>query len=99
VIRTVHPAATIWFHQYRGRRPFIRAWGHSAPGARHFGRLARMPFRLMRWPAGTGPNWQNHAYPDSGSFVVELPRGRLDSGTRGRLSTALVRMGRWVRED
>jgi hypothetical protein len=99
VIRAVRPAATIWFHQYRGRRPFVRAWGHSVPGARHFGRLARMPFRLMRWPAGTGPNWQNHTYRGSSSFVVELPQGQLDPRMRERLCTSLVRMGRWVRED
>jgi hypothetical protein len=66
--------------------------------ARHFADLARMPFRAMRWPAGTGPNWQNHAFPDS-AFVVELPRGELGSKMRGRLSEAIVRMGRWVRED
>jgi hypothetical protein len=33
------------------------------------------------------------------SFVVELPRGRLAPGVRERLSTALARMGRRVRED
>jgi hypothetical protein len=98
VIRTVRPAATIWFHQFRGERPFVRAWGQSIAGARHFARLARMPFRAMRWPRGTGPNWQNHAFPGA-AFVVELPRGRLEPEMRSRLSKALVRMGRWVRED
>jgi hypothetical protein len=98
IVDRVGPAATIWFHQYRGRRPFVRAWGQSVPGARHFARLAGMPFRAMRWPAGTGPNWQNHAY-GAAAFVVELPPGRLDPGMRERLGKALVRMGRWVRED
>jgi hypothetical protein len=99
IVRGLQPEVTIWFHQYRGERPFVRAWSRSAPAARHFGRLARMPFRLMRWPAGTAPNWQNHRFPDAASFVVELPRGRLDPAMRGRLMKALVRMGRWVRED
>ncbi len=98
IIRELEPAATIWFHQYRGRRPFIRAWGRSVAGARHFATLARMPFRAMRWPAGTAPNWQNHRFGGT-AFVVELPQGRLDPAMRGRLSKALVRMGRWVRED
>lgn len=99
IVRTLEPEVTIWFHQYRGERPFVRAWGRSAPVARRFGRLARMPFRLMRWPAGTAPNWQNHRYQGAASFVVELPRGLLDPAMRSRLMEALVRMGRWVRED
>ncbi|MDX6634430.1 MAG: murein peptide amidase [Solirubrobacterales bacterium] len=98
IVRALEPAATIWFHQYRGKLPFVRAWGQSAPGARHFATLAQMPFRPMRWPAGTGPNWQNHAFPGA-AFVVELPQGRIEPRMRGRLSKALVRMGRWVRED
>lgn len=98
VIRDLEPAATIWFHQFRGERPFVRAWGQSAAAARHFAALARMPFRALRWPAGTGPNWQNHRFSGA-AFVVELPQGRLAPAMRGRLSKALVRMGRWVRED
>lgn len=98
IVDRVEPAATIWFHQYRGRRPFVRAWGGSVPGARHFAGLGRFRFRAMRWPAGTAPNWQNHRYAGP-AFVVELPRGRLDPEMRSRLSKALVRMGRWVRED
>jgi murein peptide amidase A len=98
IIRALRPAATIWLHQFRGRRPFVRAWGPSAPAARHFAALARMHFRLMPWPDGTGPNWQNRRLHEA-SFVVELPEGRLHTGMQIRLSQALLRMGRWVRED
>jgi protein MpaA len=99
IIGAVEPVATIWFHQFRGTRPFVRAWGPSVHGARHFARLARLPFRLMRWPAGTAPNWQNHRFPGTSSFVVELPRGAVAPAVKSQLSAALVRMGRWVRED
>jgi hypothetical protein len=98
IVRALRPAATIWFHQFRGRRPFVRAWGPSVPAARHFAALAQMPFRLMRWPAGTGPNWQNNRLHET-SFVVELPEGRLHTGMQIRLSHALLRIGRQVRED
>jgi len=98
IVHALEPAATIWFHQYRGERPFVRAWGRSEAGGRHFAALARMPFRAMRWPAGTAPNWQNHRF-DAPAFVVELPQGRLAPAMRFRLGKALVRMGRWVRED
>ncbi|HST69804.1 MAG TPA: M14 family zinc carboxypeptidase [Solirubrobacterales bacterium] len=99
IIRHLRPEATVWFHQYSGTRPFVRAWGQSAPAGRRFAELARMPFRLMRWPAGTAPNWQNHRFRGASSFVVELPAGRLEPEMRSRLTKALVRMGRWVRED
>jgi murein peptide amidase A len=99
IIRHLRPEVTVWFHQYSGARPFIRAWGQSAPAGRRFAQLARIPFRLMRWPAGTAPNWQNHRFRGAASFVVELPAGRLEPEMHGRLAKALVRIGRWVRED
>lgn len=99
IVRELRPEATIWFHQFRGERPFVRAWGQSEAAGRRFARLARMPFRAMRWPAGTAPNWQNHRFPGTASFVVELPRGELAPEMRERLGKAVVRLGRWVRED
>jgi murein peptide amidase A len=98
IIRSLRPAATIWFHQYWGRRPFVRAWGRSTAAGRHFAALARVPFRRMRWPAGSAPNWQNHTFP-AASFVVELPRGEAGAALRERMAKAVLRMGRWVRED
>ncbi|HWI96414.1 MAG TPA: M14 family zinc carboxypeptidase [Solirubrobacterales bacterium] len=95
LVRRLHPQVTIWFHQIRRGSAFVRAWGPSAPAARLFAHLAGMPFRLMRWPAGTGPNWQNHRFPDSASYVVELPHGALASGLADRLNNTLDRVGRW----
>lgn len=95
IVRKLQPRVTIWFHQLRGGGPFVRAWGQSAPAGRLFAHLAHIPFRLMRWPAGTGPNWQNHRFPGSAAYVVELPRGALSPGLAGRLDDALDRVGRW----
>jgi protein MpaA len=95
LVRRLHPRVTIWFHQIRSGGAFVRAWGRSAPAGRLFAHLARIPFHLMRWPAGTGPNWQNHRFPDSAAYVVELPRGALAPGLSGRLNDALDRVGRW----
>jgi len=95
IVAKLQPRVTIWFHQVRRGGPFVRAWNQSAPAGRLFARLARIPFRLMRWPAGTGPHWQNHRFPRSASYVVELPRGRLSPGLAGRLNDALDRVGRW----
>jgi protein MpaA len=95
LIEKLQPRVTIWLHQIRRGGPFVRAWGPSAPAGRLFAHLAGMPFRPMRWPAGTGPNWQNHRFPRSASYVVELPHGALVSGLAGRLNDALDRVGRW----
>jgi protein MpaA len=95
IVGKLRPRVTIWFHQIRSGGPFIRGWGRSVPAGRLFARLAQIPFRLMRWPAGTGPNWQNHRFPGTASYVVELPRGRLSPGLAGRLDDALDRIGRW----
>ena len=70
--------------------PALREPGRwSAPGARasrppaRYARLAQLPFRRLPWPAGTAPNWQNHRFPGTASFVVELPRGRSAEPAQG----------------
>jgi protein MpaA len=99
IVRRLAPQVTIWFHQYRGDRPFVRAWGQSAPAARRFARLARLRFKLLPWPGGTAPNWQNRHFPGTSSFVVELAAGPLADGLGTRLDDAIVRLGREVSED
>ncbi len=74
LIARLRPAVTIWFHQHYGDSAYVRAWGASVPAARLFARLAGLAFRPMPWPSGTAPNWQNHRFPGTASFVVEYPR-------------------------
>ncbi len=96
IVSRLQPRATVWFHQHRGARPFVRGWGQSAPAARFFARRAGIAFKLMPWPAGTGPNWQNHRFPGTSSFVVELPPGPIPSDLNVRLDKALVQLARKV---
>jgi hypothetical protein len=49
-----------------------------------------MPFRAIRWPAGTGPNWQNHRFPGTSAFVVELPAGQMTSAAADRHARAIL---------
>jgi protein MpaA len=72
LIDRLRPTITIWFHQHQG---FVRAWGESIATARRFARLAAYPYQSIRWPFGTASNWQNHRFPGTASFVVELPAG------------------------
>jgi murein endopeptidase len=90
LIRRLRPSVTIWFHQPQA---LVRAWGQSRPAARQYARLAGMRFRAIRWPRGTAPNWQNHRFPGTSSFVVELPAGPLtpaDANRHARAVLALV---------
>jgi protein MpaA len=74
LVRDLRPDLTIWFHQ---PQRIVRAWGKSRPGGRRYARLSRMEYRSIRWPPGTASNWQNHRFPGTTSFVVELAPGAL----------------------
>lgn len=99
IVDRLRPEVTIWFHQHVSPRPLVRAWDGSVPWARRFARLAGLPFKRLPWLDGTAPNWQNHAYPGSASFVVELPPGPLSTGMEERLDIAILRLGRRLSED
>jgi len=93
LIRTLKPDVTIWFHQEA--EPLVRAWGPSVPAARRYAHLVELPFVKLRWLAGTAPNWQNHHFPGTSSFVVELPPGPLSADDESRLATAIGSLGAW----
>jgi murein peptide amidase A len=84
LIDALRPQVTIWFHQPQG---VVRAWGQSVPTARRFASFAHYPYRSIEWPYGTASNWQNHRFPGTASFVVELPAGPVPA----------ARIGSWVR--
>ena len=74
IIRAVHPAITIWFHQ--AERVVDLSGGSRAIEAR-FSRLVGLPLvRLQRYP-GSATGWENHTFPGTTAFVVELPAGAL----------------------
>jgi protein MpaA len=89
LIEQLQPQITIWFHQHEG---FVRAWGQSIATARRFAQLARYPYRSVEWPFGTAANWQNHRFPGTASFVVELPPGAVPPDRVGRWVQAIRRL-------
>jgi protein MpaA len=86
LVRRVRPDVTIWYHQPQA---VVRAWGGSVRTARRYARLAREPYRSIRWPPGTAPNWQNQRFPHAASFVVELPAGSLSPAAAARHARAV----------
>jgi protein MpaA len=91
LVRTVRPDITIWYHQ---PQTLVRAWGQSVPAARAYARFAGMSFRRIRWPNGTAPNWQNHRFAGTSSFVVELAPGSLSERRAVRHARAVFRLAR-----
>lgn len=74
LIERIHPTITIWYHQHMN---LVWAWGASSTAGRRYARLSGMRFYHHPWLAGTAANWQNHHFPDTASFTVELPAGTL----------------------
>ena len=89
LVHRVRPDVTIWYHQ---PQKVVRAWGASVPEARRFARLAGERFRAIRWPNGTAANWQNHRFPGTTSFVVELGPGSMSAVAVRRHARAIVRL-------
>ena len=89
LILQARPDVTIWYHQPQA---LVRAWGQSRGMARRYARLAREPYQSIPWPHGTAPNWQNHRFPGTASFVVELPAGSLSDAAAARHARAVRRL-------
>jgi protein MpaA len=71
LIRRVEPDLTMWFHQPFG---IVDRSGGDPFVERRFSDLIGLP--LVRLPGrypGSATRWQNHVYPRSTAFVVELP--------------------------
>lgn len=74
LILRLHPAITMWFHQALG---VVDESGGSLAIERRYARLVDLPLeRLPRYP-GSAVGWENHRFPGTTSFVVELPPGSL----------------------
>jgi protein MpaA len=70
----LRPRLSIWFHQHLG---LVDESGGSVAVERRFARAVGLPLRrLTRYP-GSVVSWENHAFPGTTAFVVELGPGAL----------------------
>jgi protein MpaA len=74
LIKRLRPRVTIWFHQPLG---LVDQSGGSIAIERRFSRLSGLPLRRLQRYNGSVSSWQNHTFPGSTAFVVELPAGKL----------------------
>ena len=87
LIARVRPRVSIWFHQPLG---LVDLSGGNATLEWRFARLVGLPrVRLPRYP-GSVATWQNHRFPFTTAFVVELPTGALSPAAAGQYADAVV---------
>lgn len=72
LIRRIKPAVTIWYHQHED---LVDMAGGDRGIARRYAHLARLRATCLPFLPGTAPGWENHSFPGTTAFVVELPAG------------------------
>ncbi len=87
LILLLRPRISIWFHQHL---QLVDESGGSLSIEGRFARLVGLPLsRLPRYP-GSVATWENHRFPGTTAFVVELPFGRLSSSAANRYARAVL---------
>ena len=76
LIERVHPTTTIWFHQHMD---LVDLSGGNESVERHFARVVGMRVKRLGRYDGSAPQWQDHQFPGTTAFVVELPAGPVPS--------------------
>lgn len=72
LVRRIRPDVSVWYHQA------MRIVGGTGPVQRRYARTVGLPFGDIpgRYP-GSISGWQNHRFPGTDAFVVELAAGPL----------------------
>ena len=90
-IERIRPALTVWYHQPWG--VVLLPCSGPAPVERRYMELARFPGQRCRGAGlpGTATGWQNHTFPGTKAFVVELPGGPISATAALRHARAAAR--------
>jgi hypothetical protein len=86
LINRIRPVVTVWFHQPFG---VVDASGGSRSVERRFASRVGLPLRKLSRYHGSVTSWQNHRFPSTTAFVVELPPGSLDDSSVERYARAV----------
>lgn len=91
LILRVVPRVSIWFHQPQG---LTDGSGGDVRIERRFAALSGLPLhQLTRYP-GSATTWEDHRFPGTTAFVVELPPGHPSSAAVGRYAHAVLDVAR-----
>jgi protein MpaA len=91
LIRRIRPQVSIWFHQ---PLDVVDRSGGSASVERRFASLVGLRVRRLRREPGSVVGWENHSFPWTTAFVVELPARKLSPAAVGRFARAAIAVGR-----
>jgi murein peptide amidase A len=81
LIERLKPAVTIWYHQHED---LVDMPGGDRGVARRYAELAGLRATCLPFLPGTATAWENHNFPGTTSFVVELPAGAVSRGALAR---------------
>jgi protein MpaA len=93
LIVRLRPAATVWFHQPLG---VVDESGGSLALERRFASLIGLPIRRLAQYPGSATGWQNHRFPRTTAFVVELPPGPVPRAGLARYQGGILALARLV---
>jgi protein MpaA len=87
LILRLRPAVSIWFHQ---RLDLVDESGGSVAVERRYAGAVGLPLRrLTRYP-GSVTSWEDHRFPGTTAFVVELHAGTLSPAETTRFARAAL---------
>jgi N-acetylmuramoyl-L-alanine amidase len=92
LVRRIRPAITVYYHQHM--RLVNLSSGADARLVRAYARRVGLPARTLPNYHGTATSWQNHSFPGTSAFVVELPAGPLSPASARRHAAAVLAAGR-----
>ena len=84
----IRPAVTIWYHQHMRLVDLTR--GADPRVVRAYARRVGLPARRVPLMHGYATSWQNHTFPGTSAFVVELPAGPLSPASARRHARAVL---------
>jgi hypothetical protein len=88
LVARVHPDITLYYHQHL--RLVNLSQGADPALVRAYARRVGLPARTLPYYHGTASSWQNHAFPGTSAFVVELPAGPLRPAAAARHAAAVL---------
>ena len=88
LVQRVKPDVTVWYHQHM--RLVNLSPGADPALVRDYARRVGLPARTLPHYRGTATSWQNHAFPGTSAFVVELPAGALTAASARRHADAVL---------
>jgi N-acetylmuramoyl-L-alanine amidase len=88
LVKRIRPDVTVYYHQHM--RLVNLSPGADRALVRDYARRVGLPARELPHYHGTATSWQNHTFPGTSAFVVELPAGALTAASADRHADAVL---------